>query len=93
MSCGWKERAMFKELKESKPVCLENSEGEGGMSRGWRGMKKSRTCVSCPSVGIDSKVSEQILNGFMHMQRNTVAYCGFYKDPSGSFVDNGTEGG
>lgn len=59
---------MFKELKESKPVCLENSEGEGGMSRGWRGMKKSRTRVSCPSVGIDSRVSEQILNGFMHMQ-------------------------
>lgn len=84
---------MFKELKESKPVCLENSEGEGGMSRGWRGMKKSRTRVSCSSVGIDSKVSEQILNGFMHMQRNTMAYCGFYKDPSGRFVGNGKEGG
>lgn len=33
-SCGWKEHGMFKKLKESELVCLENTDGEGSMSGG-----------------------------------------------------------
>lgn len=31
-SCGWEEHGIFKELKESEPVFLENAEGEGSVS-------------------------------------------------------------
>lgn len=57
-SCGWEEHGIFKELKESEPVFLENAEGEGSVSGDEEAQRSLELACHGKVWGFDSKINE-----------------------------------